>query len=576
MIRELKRTKLLDSLWACQDDHRCINDDDVQRLAHQFQLSAVEVEGVASFYHFFHSQPAGKYTIYLNNSIMSELAGYQEVRQAFEAATGAKMGGVSPVGKFGLFDTPCIGLSDQEPAALINFLPFTRLTPARVRQIVGALKRDVPVAELCDEVEDPIRYTPEPERTVFFRDYKFGRSLEQLLRLTPQEVLEQIKISDLSGRGGAFFPTGLKWELCRSHPGPRYVVCNADEGEPGTFKDRALMNQMPGLLIEGMIIGGYAVGAVEGIIYLRAEYRWLFSKLQKAIDDAREAGWLGEKIGSREPFKFNIRIQLGAGAYVCGEETALLESMEGKRGEPRTRTYFPVERGYLGMPTVVNNVETFCGAARILELGAYHFRSLGTQASSGTKIMSISGDCKRPGLYELEWGMSVGELMALCGAQDPYFVQISGPSGQCIGKSELTRRLCTEDLLCGGSIMVFNSQRDILQILRNFNGFFKHESCGMCTPCRAGNFIFSRKLEKLQNTLGAPEDVVEMRNWGRMMKQASRCGLGQTAPNALLYALDKFPEYFNDLVNHPGGKSFGIDIEKAVADYQVMTKTNGE
>ncbi len=561
------RTQLLDLLWKYQDEKGHISDHDIFQLAAKLRLPFAEVDGVASFYHFFHRAPTARYRIYLNNSILSEQAGYWEVRRAFEQATHAKWGGASPYGNFALFDTPCIGLSDQEPAALINFYPFTRLTPAKVRHIISNLKAGAPPSELCDPIEEQIRFKPEDDKCIYFRPYRISEALSGLSQMTGQEVLEQINASDLSGRGGAFFPTAAKWLGCRNNPGPRYVVCNADEGEPGTFKDRALLNLLPGLLIEGMIIAGYAVKAFEGIIYLRAEYRWLLPRLEKAIEDLKALGLLGQRLPFKEPFQFDIRIQMGAGSYVCGEETALLESMEGKRGEPRNKTYFPTERGYLGRPTIVNNVETLCGAARVMELGAYRFRSLGTPASTGTKILSVAGDCKRPGIYEIEWGMSVAELMALCGAEDPYMVQLSGPSGQCINKSEMMRRICAEDLLCGGSVMIFNSSRDILHILQNFNHFFRSESCGVCTPCRAGNFIFSRKLEKLQHCLGRPDDLVQIRQWSELMRQTSRCGLGKTASNPIRYALDKFPEYFNHLVNRSGTICEGIDIEKAVADY---------
>jgi [NiFe] hydrogenase diaphorase moiety large subunit len=574
MLDKPIRTQLLDLLWERQDAKGYISDADVNDLARYLSLSEVEIEGVLSFYHFFTRTPTGKYTVYLNNSIISECRGYADIRQAFIKATGAEWGKVDPGGDFGLFDTPCIGLSDQEPAALINWYPFTNLTPERVYDVVEQLRLGVPVETLADEVPDNIRHTPPPEDTVFFREHVPGRALGALLNKTPEEVIEQIKTAKLSGRGGAFFPTGLKWAFCRQNPGEaRYVVCNADEGEPGTFKDRVLMNHLPGLMLEGMIIGGYAIGAEEGIIYLRAEYRWLKPRLEATIAEYEAKGFLGDQIAAKEPFRFRIRIQMGAGAYVCGEETALLESMEGKRGEPRTRTYFPVERGFLGQPTIVNNVETFCGAARIMELGAEHFARLGTKNSSGTKVLSVSGDCGRPGIYEIEWGMPVRELMNLCGAPDPYYVQMSGPSGQCISKKELNRAICREDLLCGGSVMIFDQKRDILRILQNFSAFFRRESCGMCTPCRAGNFIFSRKLERMGRNLSTADDLVEIRNWSTIMKQASRCGLGQTASNALVMALDKFPSYFNDLTQHSEATfNRGFDLNSALEDYQAIVK----
>ncbi|MBX2928060.1 MAG: NAD(P)H-dependent oxidoreductase subunit E [Saprospiraceae bacterium] len=560
----------LDMLWEVQNEKGYIPNADITRLSARLGISEIELEGVASFYHFFHRKPAGQFCIYVNNSILAEFKGYRDIVSAFEKATGAALGGTDASGTFGLFETPCIGLCDQEPSALINFYPFTHLTPAKVAQIVDGLRSGVGVEFLSNAVEDNIRYTPEPDKTVLLRAFEPGSALEPLLRLAPDEVLSVVKESGISGRGGAFFPTGLKWELCRKNESDcRYIVCNADEGEPGTFKDRVLINRLPGLLIEGMIVAGYAAGAARGIIYLRAEYRWLLPKLHAAIEMYEHIGWLGADAPTKEPFRFDIRVQIGAGSYVCGEETALLESLEGKRGEPRTKTFFPVERGYLGRPTVVNNVETLCFAARVMELGAEFFQALGTPVTRGTKLLSVAGDCNRPGIFEIEWGMTVAELLELCEASDPYFIQVSGPSGQCISAWDSHRRFAGEDLLCGGAIMVFDHTRDILQILRNFTAFFQHESCGMCTPCRAGNFIFSRKLDKMARGLGSLQDITEMQQWAQIMKRTTRCGLGMTAPNPLLYAIDRFPEYFEKKLDSTRtGLNRSFDLESALEDYR--------
>ena len=567
--RTCDRTALLDNLWELQNQKGYLTNEDVEKLARQLCVSTIEMEGIISFYHFFRRRPTGKFSIYLNNSIISEIKGFQEVKRAFEKATGATFGNVDPTNTFGLFETSCIGLSDQEPAALINLHPFTDLTPSKVRSIVGELRNGADPKEICDEVPDNIHYTPEEDRTLFFRPHEEGKALDRLKELTPDEVTNWIKESQLSGMGGAFFPTGVKWELCRKQKAnPKYIICNADEGEPGTFKDRVLMKHLPGLLIEGMITAGYAIGAKEGIIYLRAEYRYLLPKLEETIETYRKMGWLGKKIQAKKPFNFDLRIQLGAGAYVCGEETALINSLEGKRGEPRIKQYFPVERGYLSKPTVVNNVETLCAAARIMELGVDFFTRLGTPLTKGTKLMSVSGDCGKPGIYEVEWGMTVGELLQLCeaDAHDPYFIQISGPSGECIPNEERYRRLCMEDLLCGGSIMIFNSQRDLLQILRNYSNFFQHESCGMCTPCRAGNLILAKKLAKLSHGLGNKQDLADMESWGKILKSTSRCGLGKTSPNSLIKALQKFPAYFESKLKWSvDGFDPGFDLETAVA-----------
>jgi [NiFe] hydrogenase diaphorase moiety large subunit len=257
---------------------------------------------------------------------------------------------------------------------------------------------------------------------------------------------------------------------------------------------------------------------------------------------------------------------------VCGEETALLNSLEGSRGEPRNKRYFPAERGYLRKPTIVNNVETFAHAARILELGPEAMRSLGTPESPGTKLISVSGDCARPGLYEVEWGLRVGDLLDLAEASSPRYVQVSGPSGVALSMRDRGRRLCKEDLPCGGAFMIFDGSRDLLRILSNYSAFFDRESCGLCTPCRAGNFILTRKLEKLRLGLGTLRDLVEIQQWGKTIQQNSRCGLGQTAPSSILDAIQRFPEYFEGLVESSGDRQNpGFDLAASVAAYDEAT-----
>jgi [NiFe] hydrogenase diaphorase moiety large subunit len=277
---------------------------------------------------------------------------------------------------------------------------------------------------------------------------------------------------------------------------------------------------------------------------------------------------LGKNISGIDGFDFDIRVQLGAGAYVCGEETALLNSLEGKRGEPRNKRFFPTQRGFLQKPTVVNNVETFCAAARIMELGADYYLQTGTPNSPGTKLLSVSGDCRFPGIYEIEWGKTVRELLEECGADQPHYIQVSGPSGECISMAEADRKISLDDLRCGGSIMLFKHTRDILQILSNFTRFFEYESCGLCTPCRAGNFLIERKLELFASKLARESDVEEVHSWGEIMKLTCRCGLGKTAPNSLLTAQEKFPEYFERAVNRDTERlSKGFSLEDAVREY---------
>ena len=288
--------------------------------------------------------------------------------------------------------------------------------------------------------------------------------------MTPEQVIEMVKDSNIRGRGGAGFPTGLKWEFCRRAAGDeKYIFCNADEGEPGTFKDRVILTQFPRMVFEGMIIAGYAVGATQGILYVRHEYRYLERWLESVLDGARRKIISGRASPAVEGFDFDIRIQFGAGAYVCGEESALIESAEGKRGEPRDRPPFPVEKGYRDKPTVVNNVETFCATVKIVLNGGEWYRSFGTKDSTGTKLLSISGDCMHPGVYEIEWGFSVNDVLDMVGGYDPQAVQVGGPSGSLIGPDEFDRTLSFSDLSTGGSLIIFGKQRDLLKdVVINF------------------------------------------------------------------------------------------------------------
>ena len=576
IIPDPPQTQMLNKLWELQKSNGYIHDDDIKQLAHLFNLSRVEVEGVVSFYHFFHRKPTGKYIIYLNNSVIADIKGFQRIKEALERETGATFGSVDRTGTFGLFLTPCIGLSDQEPSALINFYPFINLNASKVKDIITMLKNGASPEAICDAPDDNIRYTPGDGKTVFFKDFVPGAAIAKLKDIQPLGVIEELKKSELAGRGGAYYPTWKKWNSAKVQPAsPKYVVCNADEGEPGTFKDRVLMNTQANSLIEGMIICGYTIGAECGIIYLRGEYLWLKNKLDEAINDYRLKGLLGKNCGGIKDFDFDIRIQMGAGSYVCGEETALLESLEGKRGEPRTKWFFPVEKGYLQLPTIINNVETFCAAARIIEMTADEYIKLGITGSPGTKLISVSGDCQLPGIYEIEWGMTIEELLELCKADDPYYIQVSGPSGECISVEEKFRRISMLDLLgqkdirCGGSFMVFNKERDLVKVLLNFSEFFKNESCGICTPCRAGNFIIQRKLERLDNGLANETDLDELRDWGTIMRNTSRCGLGKTATNSLIMAMDKFHDYFETkLDKNFNGLNLKFDMDAATKDYE--------
>jgi len=355
--------------------------------------------------------------------------------------------------------------------------------------------------------------------------------------------------------------------------GRRYVICNADEGEPGTFKDRVLLTERAELMVEGMTIAAYAIDSREGLIYLRGEYTYLRPYLESVLQDRRDQGLLGANIAGKAGFDFDIRIQMGAGAYICGEESSLISSCEGLRGEPKNRPPFPVESGYLGYPTVVDNVETFCCAARILEQGGTWFAAIGTARSSGTKLFSVSGDCQRPGVYELPFGTSVQTLLEMAGAPDVGAVQVGGPSGEMINMCQFEKRLCNEELSTGGSIMVFSTRRDILGIVDYFMDFFVEESCGYCTPCRVGNVFLKKRIEKFRKGLCQLEDLDYLRELGNTIANTSRCGLGHTSPNPVLSTMRNFPMVYSALVKESrDGMQASFDIQNALEESRRLAK----
>jgi len=364
--------------------------------------------------------------------------------------------------------------------------------------------------------------------------------LKRALAWTPEKIVQEITASGLKGRGGAGFPTGTKWELAAAAPSDRkFILCNADEGEPGTFKDRVILQEHADLVFEGMTIAGLAVGAEEGILFLRGEYTYLRAYLEAVLQARRDKQLLGAKLLDRGP-AFDIQIFMGAGAYICGEETGLIECLEGFRGEPRNRPPYPVHQGFLDRPSVVNNVETLAWAACILQRGATWFRKVGTEMSTGIKIFSISGDCQRPGVFEFPMGITVKEMLRHVGGENAQAVQIGGASGQCIPASQFDRAIAFEDIPTGGSVIVFGPQRDMLDVIENFLEFFADESCGQCTPCRLGNRKLLEGVQMLKSGSCSMAYLNELCALGETMMIASKCGLGQSSPCAFLSVVRNF------------------------------------
>ena len=375
-----------------------------------------------------------------------------------------------------------------------------------------------------------------------FAEIEPGDGLRKALALSRGEIVDAVRDSKLKGRGGAGFPTGVKWDFAAAEKRePKYLICNADEGEPGTFKDRLILTDYADLVFDGLTIGARAMGASLGLIYLRAEYVYLRQHLEDVVARRREQGLLGTNIAGIEGFNFDVVVGLGAGAYVCGEETALIESLEGFRGEPRNRPPFPVVSGFLHRPSVVNNVETLAWAACIFAKGVDWFIGIGTAGSAGSKLLSISGDCARPGVYEFPFGVTIANMLTEVGGEDAKAVQVGGASGRTVPRSEFGRRIAFEDIPTGGSIMVIGPQRNMLAVAQNIMEFFVDESCGQCTPCRLGNRTLLRGLELMRSGECSQEYVNDLQALCNTMQVASKCGLGQTSSVAFCSMLEHFP-----------------------------------
>ncbi|MFN3885182.1 MAG: NADH-ubiquinone oxidoreductase-F iron-sulfur binding region domain-containing protein, partial [Rhodocyclaceae bacterium] len=524
----------------------------------------------AAFYSFFHLRPRGEYCLLWSDNIIDRMAGSRTLMQRLCEALWLEPGRLSEDGLAFVHTTSDIGMGDQAPALLVNYRVVTRMTAERVDAMAELIRNRVPLVDWPRDwfrVEDDLRRTG----PLLGESLTPGEALRAALARGAETQLAEIAASGLRGRGGAGFPTARKWQACRdaslAADQTRIVVCNADEGEPGTFKDRVLLSSYADLVFEGMTIAAFTVGARRGFLYLRGEYRYLLDALEAVLQRRRDQGLLGSDILGTPGFDFDIEIHLGAGAYVCGEESALLESLEGKPGRPRLRPPFPVTHGHLGQPTVVNNVETFACAARIAEKGAAWFAALGTPRSTGSKLISISGDVARPGVYEFPFGVTVAEALEAAGVRNcVQGVQVSGPSGTTLTGEELGRRLCFEDLPTAGALMVFDCTRDMFDVAHNFAHFFAHESCGFCTPCRVGTQIIARLMDKIAAGRGSQYDLQELPRLHRLLQETAHCGLGHSAGNPVIATLTKFrPAYERRLKSLEFAPAFDLDAELSQA-----------
>ncbi len=558
---------MLHMLYEQQREHGFISGEAMASIAGCLGLPRAQVESVVEFYSFFSRKPRGTFDILFSNctscgdlSLMDQLCALLQVEQEV----------MREDGRVSIADTSCIGMCDHGASALICGRPMTGMDEARLKAMAELIEANVAVDEWPAEwfeIRDQVRCAG----LLLSEPFESGSALKIITAEGVEPALEKIRFSELRGRGGAGFNTAQKWKFCREaatgeQNDARYVVCNADEGEPGTFKDRVLLTSFADAVFEGMALCGRVIGAKRGYLYLRGEYRYLLPKLEGVLASRRHSGLLGESILGISGFDFDIGIVVGAGAYICGEESALIESLEQKPGHPRIRPPFPVTHGYLGQPTVVNNVETLAAAAMIVTHEDHWFRGVGTMQSHGSKLLSVSGDCARPGIYEYPFGMTIRQVLDACGAEDVQAVQVGGPAGRLVHPSDFDHQIAFEDVATGGSFMVYSHSRNLLEVIQNFSNFFAHESCGFCTPCRVGTTLLKNGMDKVCSGHATAHDLDEMKRTALIVNRRSHCGLGVTAPNAIIEGLKHFPELFEArLLHREMEPEFNLDASLAEA-----------
>ena len=546
------REALLPVLWQVQGACGTISPEHVQRISHSLRVPEADIFGVIGFYTLFHDQTTGRRIIRVCSDPSCALRGADDVLHGLCQRLGIDEGGTTPDDAYTLEHSPCLGLCDHAPAALVSQQGESDIALPRVT--VDSLLGDwndsyfMPAGDANSVMLEP-SLSSAPQTLDHYGDYAALR--QALTRMTPDELIAEMEASGLIGRGGAAFPTGMKWKFTRAAEGePKYVVCNADESEPGTFKDRVLMEHRPHLLLEGIALAAYAVGASKAYIFIRGEYPRATAILAESIAEAEARGLLGGGIMGGG-FSLDIEIRRGAGAYICGEETALFEAIEGKRGFPRMKPPYPTTFGLFGKPTACNNVETLCAAPLIVQHGAAWFKSIGSEGSAGPKLVSVSGHVRQPGVYEIEPGITLRRFLdEVCGGVQGELqaVLMGGAAGTFLLPDEIDVRLTFEDLrACGstfgsGAIMVFNATVDLRDVLRRLGRFFQHESCGKCFPCQLGTQRQVEILERLDAPM--PGDRQRLLDVGMTMTEASICGLGHTAGMAVMSAIDKFPGLF--------------------------------
>lgn len=551
------RTMLLPALHYAQSLYGWLPREVQTEISHALRVPLADVHGVIEFYTMFYNEPTAQRVIRVCEDSACSLAGCHEIMQTIEATLGLHHSQTSPDGSITYEHVPCLGMCELAPAALNGERPAARLTPADVPAFLDGTYPEAQGKSYGEPRHILARVGKiDPTSLDEYQAQGGYTGLQKALHMTPEQVIEMAEKTGVVGRGGAMFPTGRKWRFTRGTPvapAQKHIVVNADESEPGTFKDRYLLEDDPFSLIEATTLAGYAVGAENGWIFVRGEYPRAFARLNKAVEKARAAGYLGRNVLGHLDFHFDIEVRLGAGAYICGEETALFEAIEGKRGFPRIKPPFPTTHGLFYQPTAINNVETLVAVLTAFNLGVDEWLKLGTPQSPGTKLFCLSGHLNQPGVYEVPFGLTVREMIEMAGgvpdSKGIQAVLMGGAAGVFMGPDKLDMRLTYEDArqagvpLGSGVIMVFDETADLRQAMYELARFFAHESCGKCFPCQLGTQRQMEILDHIAHNGGAnPADKQTLLDVGFTMTETSLCGLGQTAASAIVSAISLWPE----------------------------------
>ena len=583
----VKRSALIPMLMYAQDEFGYISDEVIAEIAARLELRTVQVQETLEYYSMLHRKPMGKYHVQVCTNVACMLRGGNELLDRAKKRLEIGHKEVTKDGVFSLEEVECIGACTGAPAMQINYDFYENLTPASFDGLIQELdfgRRAEPVTVISGALhareagEIPViskRWGIENSTNidVFLQNDGYQALEKALKQMTPESIIDEMKKSNLRGRGGAGFPTGMKWSFVpKDSPKAKYVICNADESEPGTCKDRPLMEMDPHQLIEGMVIAGRAIGSHQGFIYIRGEYRYVLDIVQGAITEAYERGYLGKNVlGSG--FDYDLLIHTGAGAYECGEESALMESLEGKRGYPRIKPPFPAVVGLYGCPTIINNVETLSAVPAIILGGGEAYANLGTPKNGGTRLLCVAGHVNKPGIYEIPLGMNMKEFIygmagGITAGKKLKAVIPGGSSCPLLTADEIDIPMDYDSvakagsMLGSGGMVVMDEDTCMVDMARRIMHFYAHESCGWCIPCREGTTWLRKMLERFHAGYGREEDIDMLSELSKNILGRSFCPLGDAAAMPTISIVQKWRNEFED---HLHGRCAYKSAEAALA-----------